>query len=52
LILSRYNIDPKQALFIDDNMRNVHAAEALGIHAIHFRSPQQLKQYLMMSNVL
>jgi 2-haloacid dehalogenase len=52
LILSRYNIDPQQALFIDDNLRNVHAAEALGIHAIHFRSPQQLKQYLMMSNVL
>jgi 2-haloacid dehalogenase len=52
LILGRYDIDPKQALFIDDNLRNVHAAQALGIHAIHFRSPQQLKEYLMMSNVL
>ena len=30
-----------QALFIDDNLRNVKAAEALGITSIHFQSPAQ-----------
>lgn len=43
-LLDRYNVDPSTAIFIDDNLRNVKAAEELGIKSIHFHSPGQLKQ--------
>lgn len=43
-LLDRYNVDPSTAIFIDDNLRNVKAAEELGIKSIHFHSPSQLKQ--------
>jgi len=41
-LLNRYNVNPAQALFIDDNFRNVKAAETLGITSIHFESPAKL----------
>lgn len=40
--LDRFNIDPKTALFIDDNLRNIRGAEALGINGIQFLDPDQL----------
>lgn len=43
-LLDRYNVNPSTAIFIDDNLRNVKAAEELGIKSIHFHSPGQLKQ--------
>jgi len=46
-LLDRYNVNPSQALFIDDNLRNVKAAEALGIKGIHFHDPAQLKKELI-----
>jgi 2-haloacid dehalogenase len=46
-LLERYDIDPKRAVFIDDNKANVDAAEALGIHGIHFHSPAQLRAELV-----
>ncbi|UPG91924.1 HAD family phosphatase [Luteibacter aegosomaticola] len=46
-LLERYDIDPKRAVFIDDNKANVDAAEALGIHGIHFHSPAQLRSELV-----
>lgn len=51
-LLDRYNVTPQHALFIDDNVRNVRAAEDLGINAIHFHSPSQLKEELEKLNVL
>ena len=36
LLLERYAIAPEQAVYIDDSARNVAAAAALGIHAVHF----------------
>jgi 2-haloacid dehalogenase len=44
LLLNRFCIDPQRALFIDDNERNVKAAQALSIHAIRFDDPAQLKK--------
>jgi 2-haloacid dehalogenase len=52
LLLSRFNVRPEHALFIDDNLRNIHAAEKIGIHTIHFTSPQQLKDELLRLNLL
>jgi 2-haloacid dehalogenase len=46
ILLSRYQVDPSEAIFIDDNLRNVKAAEALGIKGIHFTSPKKLKEDL------
>ncbi len=51
-LLSRYNVDPAKALFIDDNRRNVKAAEELGIKSIHFQNPEQLKQEFSNINIL
>ncbi len=45
--LEKYNISPSEAVFIDDNFKNVEAARALGIHAIHFHNPEQLKSSLL-----
>jgi 2-haloacid dehalogenase len=45
-LLDRYNIHPGNAIFIDDNMRNVKAAEMAGIKGIHFLNAAQLKDEL------
>jgi 2-haloacid dehalogenase len=46
ILLERYNIKPQEALFIDDNYRNILAAEKIGINCIHFTSAEQLEQEL------
>ena len=46
-LLDRYNVKPSQAIFIDDNLRNVKAAEELGIKSIQFHNPRQLKEELI-----
>ena len=45
-LLDRYSVKPSQAVFIDDNLRNIKAAEELGIKGIHFHNPVQLKNEL------
>ncbi len=42
LTLNRFNITAENSIFIDDNLRNIKAAEALGINGIHFESPNGL----------
>ncbi|WGK64463.1 HAD family hydrolase [Croceiramulus getboli] len=42
LLLERYEVDPEEAVFIDDNLKNVVAAQALGIRSIPFSNPDQL----------
>ena len=51
IMLNRFNITPKNAIFIDDNLRNIEAANALGIHGIHFKSPEALIQQLKKYNI-
>jgi 2-haloacid dehalogenase len=46
ILLERYRIAPEEAVFIDDNPGNAAAATALGIHGIHFRSPEALRREL------
>lgn len=46
LLLDRYQVDPAAALFIDDNYRNVLAAEKVGIKSIHFKSAEELSAEL------
>ena len=46
ILLNRYHINPTEALFIDDNLRNVKAARELGIPSIHFTSAEALEKEL------
>ena len=46
ITLDRYQLNPKESLFIDDNKRNIEAAEELGIQTIHFQNPIQLQTTL------
>ena len=52
LLLNRYNVKAEEALFIDDNLRNIKAAEALGINSIHFQLSKQLNKELSRLNIL
>ena len=47
LILDRYKIKAEEAIFIDDNLRNIKGAEDVGISGIHFHNPEQLKKELI-----
>ena len=42
ITLDRFNIAASEALFIDDNLRNIKGAEALGLNVIHFSTPEEL----------
>lgn len=52
LLLQRYNVKPEEAIFIDDNLRNVEAARKVGITSIHFASPEQLSNELQANGVV
>jgi 2-haloacid dehalogenase len=47
ILLTRHGVVPRDAVFIDDVAANAAAAAALGIHGIHFRSPEQLRKDLV-----
>lgn len=51
-LLDRYNVNPGEALFIDDSLRNIKAAEGIGIKSIHFEGPEHLKKKLKEMNIL
>ncbi len=51
-LLDRYQVSPHEAIFIDDNKRNVDAAEQMGIRSIHFTSPAQLRKELELLSLL
>jgi 2-haloacid dehalogenase len=52
IIISRFNLEPSTTLFIDDNIRNINAANELGINTIHFQNPNQFKTALIEMNLL
>lgn len=51
-LLSRYNVKPDEAIFIDDSLRNIKGAEAAGIEGVHFVSPSQLRAELISKGIL
>lgn len=46
ILLNRYNLKADETVFIDDNLRNVKAANNLEIDGIHFTSAENLKREL------
>jgi 2-haloacid dehalogenase len=52
ILFERHDVVPGSAVFIDDVARNASAATALGMHGIHFRSPEQLRCELVAVGLL
>jgi 2-haloacid dehalogenase len=52
LLISRFNIDPATALYIDDNERNLKPPQELGIYTIHYKSPHQLEEEFRLLGIL
>lgn len=46
IMLEQVNVDPKNCIFIDNKQENIDAAKALGIDAILFTNPEQIKTEL------
>ncbi len=46
LLINRFGIDPKKAIYVDDNIRNVLPARELGFIGIHFRTPELFRDEL------
>jgi 2-haloacid dehalogenase len=52
ILFDRYRVNPATALFIDDSLRNIEGAKAVGLPGIHFQSPQQLNEELKKFRIL
>ena len=52
ILCERHGVAPEAAVFVDDVAANADAASALGIHGIHFRSPNQLRRELVAVGLL
>jgi 2-haloacid dehalogenase len=52
LLLDRHHIKPDEAIFIDDNYRNILAAEKVGIKSIHHISADETRKELEKLNIL
>ncbi|MFM7196007.1 MAG: HAD family hydrolase [Bacteroidota bacterium] len=52
ILLNRYAVQPDRSLFIDDSLRNIEGAKALGIPGIHFTSPEQTRDELVRRGIL
>jgi 2-haloacid dehalogenase len=52
ILFNRYQINPAQAIFIDDNIKNVEGALKVGLPTIHFQSAAQTKRELVKVKVI
>jgi 2-haloacid dehalogenase len=52
LLVERFDLRPGTTLMIDDSEANLAAAAALGMHTVHFRSPEHLHEALETLGVL
>jgi epoxide hydrolase-like predicted phosphatase len=46
LALERLGVSAGEAVFVDDFSRNIAAAQELGLHTVHFHSPEQARAEL------
>jgi 2-haloacid dehalogenase len=52
ILLDRYNLQPENCIFIDDNPHNTAAGRMLGLHAIDFSDPARLRKDLLTCGIL
>lgn len=45
-LLDQYHLVPSECVFLDDTLANIEAAQALGIHGIHFKNLKQTMEEL------
>jgi FMN phosphatase YigB (HAD superfamily) len=50
--LKKHNLQAHQVIFIDDKLANIHAAQSVGMHGIHFKNAQDLRKQLISHNIL
>jgi putative hydrolase of the HAD superfamily len=46
IAVERLGVAPQEAVFIDDFERNIVGARQAGLHAIHFKDPQEARRQL------
>lgn len=46
LLLDRYGLAPEESVFLDDTLKNVEAAQRMGIHGIHFTTKEAAEEQL------
>lgn len=51
-LLEKFQLNPKETLFIDDSKENILAAKKLGIDGIYLKEPSILRQKLEEKNIL
>ena len=51
ITLNRFNITAENSVFIDDNFKNIEAANEVGINGIHFKNAEKLIEQLQTFNV-
>ncbi len=47
VLLERYNLQPQESVFIDDNPRNIEMAQTLGFETVHITPETNLEQELI-----
>lgn len=52
ILMSRYSIDPRKAVYIDDSDDNVKTAQRLGFTGIHYTTPEDLRKRLQRLNLI
>lgn len=52
LLCERHGVAPERTVFIDDSLRNVEGARGVGMQAIHFQSPDALRESLAAMGIL
>jgi 2-haloacid dehalogenase len=52
MLFQRYGVDPQEAVYVDDHLRNVERARELGMQGIHFTSAAALREELGRLGVL
>jgi 2-haloacid dehalogenase len=51
-LLDRFGLVAERTVMVDDAERNIAAARALGMQTVHFRSPAQLRAWLVAAGLL
>jgi 2-haloacid dehalogenase len=52
ILFDRYKVNPAEALFIDDSLRNIEAGQKLRLNTIHFQSSERLHAELVKFGLL
>ena len=52
LLLARYQLNAKDSIFIDDNIKNINTAKEIGFHTIHFNNGMDLENQFNQMNII